>query len=771
MPVRAESRWLVRAVAGAAALLGLLVVLSPPRPPARPSPRLSAQASRHDVRILRDTWGVPHVFGKTDADTAYGLAWAHAEDDFPTIQGALLAARGRLASVLGPEGAPNDYLVGLLRVWDVVEAGYGRDLSPEARAICEAYADGINHYAARHPGAALPGLYPVRGQDVVAGFVHKLPLFFGLDKVLTQIFGPARPRPSSLLAANRRDEEAALGSNTIAVSPRRSADGYTRLAVNSHQPWAGPVAWYEVHLRSEQGWDMVGGVFPGSPVVLHGHNRDLGWAHTVNRPHLIDVYLLETNPQNPNQYRFDGVWRELEVRRVPIEVKLLGPLHWTFEREALWSVHGPVVRRPHGTYAIRFAGLGEVRQVEQWYRMNRARNLEEWHAAMRMGALPMFNCGYADREGNIEYVYNARLPRRRGASEEAGYLRGDTSATLWTEYLPFEELPRVTNPPSGFVVNSNSSPFEATLGPGNPDPARYPGDLGIETHLTNRALRALELFGGDEPITREAFDRYKFDTAYSPRSTTARRFHELLDGRLPEDALVREAADLLRRWDLNTDPGNPAAALALLTLKPKDDDQSPPLERFALLSRLEEAAQTLQRTFGRLDVPWGEVQRLRRGAVDLPLDGGPDTLHAVYARRAGDGRLVGWAGDSYVLQVEWDRGGEVHSRSIHQYGSATLDERSPHYADQAPLFARHELKPVWRDETEIRRHLEREYRPGQEGPESHPRATPERLPVASASSRGSPAPLEIRARRPALARGGERDAALRVGHPEREREE
>jgi penicillin amidase/acyl-homoserine-lactone acylase len=381
---------------------------------------------------------------------------------------------------------------------------------------------------------------------------------------------------------------------------------------------------------------MVGGVFPGAPVVLHGHNRDLGWAHTVNRPRLIDVYVLETNPANPNQYRFDGAWRDLEVRTVPIEVKLFGPLRWTFSRETLWSVHGPVVRRPHGTYAIRFAGMGEVRQVEQWYRMNRARSLEEWHAAMRMGALPMFNCGYADRNGNIEYLYNARLPRRTGSDE--GYLAGDTSPALWTEYLSFDELPRVTNPPSGFVINSNSSPFQATLGPGNPDPARYPPSLGIETHLTNRAQRALELFGGDASLTREAFDRYKFDTAYSPRSTTARRFHEIMDGPLPDDPLIREAADVLRRWNLDTDIANPATALALLTLRPGDGDQPPPLERFALLARLEDAARTLKQRHARLDVPWGEVHRLRRGRLDLPVGGGPDTLHAVYARPAADGR-------------------------------------------------------------------------------------------------------------------------------------
>jgi len=270
------------------------------------TPRTVAPVSattHYDVRILRDTWGVPHIFGKTDADVAYGLAWANAEDDFATIQGALLAARGRLASVYGEAAAPNDYMVQLLRVWDTVNARYESDLSPETRAVCEAYAHGLNAYAAQHPNRALPGLYPATGKDVVAGFVHKVPLFFGLDRTLRELFEDA-PRPGRRSVQN--GPEAPIGSNAFAVAPSRAADGATRLAINSHQPWEGPVAWYEVHLHSEEGWDMVGGLFPGSPVIAHGHNRDLGWAHTVNRPDLIDVFVLDVNPANPNQYRFDG---------------------------------------------------------------------------------------------------------------------------------------------------------------------------------------------------------------------------------------------------------------------------------------------------------------------------------------------------------------------------------------------------------------------------------------------------------------------------------
>jgi acyl-homoserine-lactone acylase len=689
-----------------------------------PSASGPGAGSRRDARILRDTWGVPHVFGKTDADAAFGLAYAQAEDDFATVQGVILAARGRLASVFGPAGAPNDYMVALLRIEDTVDSQYTTRLAPETRALCDGYAEGINLYAARHPDRVLPGVLPVRGRDVVAGFVHKVPLFFNLPRTLGEILGPARARRVS-----RRGEttpptpvsapDEPRGSNAFAVAPRRSADGWTRLVVNSHQPWEGPVAWYEAHLHSEEGWDAVGGLFPGSPVVLHGHNRRLGWAHTVNFPDLVDVYVLDVDPGDPSRYRFDGSWRTLETRLAPIDVKLLGPLHWTFRREVLWSVHGPVLRTAHGTYAIRFAGLGDAGQVEAWYRMNKAGSFAEWEAALRPGAIPMMNCVYADATGRVAYVYNARLPLRSPAYDWSQYLPGDTSETLWTAYLPWDLLPRVVDPASGFVQSCNGTPFRATTGASNPEPSAFPSAFGIENRLTNRTRRALELLGGDDSISRSELEAYKFDLAYSTASNVAAGWRELLAAPASYDPGESEALDVLRRWDLRADGANRSAALALMTLGPGDHD-SPAATGPQMLARLRRAARELRRAHGRIDPPLADVQRLRRGAVSLGLGGGPDLLRAVYTRPDGEGRRVAVAGDSYILFVEWDPEGGVHSRSIQPYGSATREARSLHFADQAPLFARQELKPVWMDEAEIRRHLEREYRPGEERPPPPP---------------------------------------------------
>jgi len=673
-------------------------------------------APQHDVRILRDGFGVPHVFGKTDADVAFGLAYAHAEDDFATIQDVVFGVRGKLASERGPRAASNDYIVALLGVWKDVERGWERDLDPRTRALLDAYAAGVTYYAELHPHEVWDGLLPVRGQDVLAGFVLRSPFFFGLDRTLRDLYRSGGAEGDAAQVAAIPFAAPTIGSNTFAVAPSRAADGRAHLLVNSHQPWSGPVAWYEAHVHSDEGWDAVGGIFPGSPVILHGHNRNLGWAFTVNSPDLVDVYRLTINPQNKNQYWFDGTWRDLAVERVAIRVKLFGFLPFTADRTVLRSVQGPVLRLRHGTFAIRYAGMGEVRQVEQWYRMNRAANFDEWLGAMRMQAIPSLNAGYADRSGRIGYFYNAKLPMRAPGYDWAGIVPGDTSATLWSEFLPWGALPQVLNPPSGFVQNCNSSPFETTLGAGNPTPEAFPASAGIETHMTNRALRALEQLGADSSLTEEELRAIKFDVTVSERSELfgyLERALAAVDAAGVEPrSLEASAAALLRSWDRRADSSNRATTLAILTLYPlieaRHDGRPDPDPR----ASLRETARMLMRRHGRLDPPWSWVNRMRRGALGLGVDGAPDVLHAVEGPLADD-RVAADAGDGLMFFVSFGKDG-VRSESLHQYGSATSRPKSPHYADQVPLFALHQLKPVWMEESEIRAHLEREYRPGEE---------------------------------------------------------
>lgn len=449
-------------------------------------------------------------------------------------------------------------------------------------------------------------------------------------------------------------------------------------------------------------------------MIFLGHDENKGWCHTINRPDLADVYRLEINPANPNQYRFDGQWRDLERGTAKITVRLLGPVHWTFQRELLWSVQGPVFRTADGAYAIRFAGYGEIAQIEQWYRMNKARNVEEFLAAMRLQKLTSLNTVYADKAGNLFYLYNGNFPIRAEGYDWRACVPGNTTETLWKGFYPFEKLPRVLNPSSGFIQSCNSTPFRTTDGEGNPRPEDFPSAMGIETHMTNRALRAIETYGADPSITRREFLDYKFDKTYSKSSWMAACLAKLFAEPVPEDPLLKEGLELLRGWDRTVTPDNRAAALAVLTA-----------ECFTTLTRtgevvgnpmegLRKAVAVLMEHHGRLDVPWEEMMRLRHGRVDLGLGGGPDCLRAVDVSLQKDGTFNGVNGDCYVLMVEWDQAGKVSSRSIHQFGSATLDPGSPHYTDQSPLFAREEFKPVWLEESDIRAHLECEYRPGGE---------------------------------------------------------
>ena len=676
---------------------------------------------KYDVRILRDTWGVPHIFGKTDADVAYGLAYANCEDDWTNMEDNILIARAQLASARGKDWAKFDYIVQFFRVREFVEQKYAKELSPEVRTLVEAYADGINCYAAKNPKMMPYIPLPVTGKDVVVAAAMKAPFFYGLEEDLTTLFGEKGGASvgkkgteiTKALCENPYTNGYPIGSNSWAVGRNRSADGAVRLAVNSHMPWTGPVTFYEAHLHSEQGWNMIGGTFPGGPMIFLGHDDNKGWCHTINRPDLDDMYKLEINPDNPNQYKFDGAWRDLETGTARIRVKLLGPISWTFKREMLWSVHGPAVRRPDGVFAITFAGYGEIGQLEQWYRMNKARNLDEFREAMRLNKLSSLNTLYADKDGSLFYAYNAQFPVRAEGFDWKGILPGDTSKALWNGVMPFDQLPQIANPPSGFIQTCNSSPYRTTDGEGNPKPESFSSTMGIETEMTNRGLRALETYGKDPSITREAFYAYKYDKTYSSDSLMAKCIAALAEAKLPDDPQVQQAAKMILGWDRTTAKDSSAAALAVLAFESYIDSWDGKGKPKDPVPYVKDAASKLMQTFGRLDVPWQDMMRLRRGKTDLGLGGGPDCLRAVDVKRTADGRFEGVNGDCYILLAEWDKEGKVHSESIHQFGSATLDAQSPHYADQAPLFAEEKMKPTLLTEADIKAHLEREYRPGQ----------------------------------------------------------
>lgn len=703
------------------ALLGVAIWLWTPAPAAFDRAAAMKAAEAYDARIIRDRFGVPHIYGPRDADVAFGLAYAHAEDDWATIEEVIFFSRGTLAQRNGKDAAIPDYLVAALGVWSAIDEKYDRDLSPATRAMVEGYAAGINLWCAEDRNRCAPGAAPVSGQDVIAGFVARTPFFYGLDENLTALFeGDEKTQEAaraSRQALLRVPPGAETGSNAMAVAPSRADDGHTRLMVNSHQPYEGPVAWYEARVKSDEGWDMIGGLFPGAPMILVGAGPNLGWAHTVNKPDLFDAYALSVDDlEKPTKYMFDGAWRDLEIEPAKFRVKLFGPFSLPVTRRTYRSVHGPVFPTEHGVYAVSFGGMGDVRAAEQWYRKNKATNFDEWRSAMEMGAIPSLNAVYADAAGNIAYYYNAAIPERDETFDWSGILPGDTSAALWKGRRPFSDVPSVVNPESGYVVNANHSPFETSGEGDNPVATDFPPHYGVIIRRTNRGLRIQELYGSDPEISEDEFLSYRMDIAYAQGSRVMETVEALIDGHMPGDPLLDEAVATLQRWDRTAARESRGAALALLTAQRARgyllNDKGPREEDFE--AALRETAQALQKNFGRLDPEWREVMRFKRGEIDTEIDGGPDTLRAVWPTGdIADGPVRAAGGDTYILYADWpDGGGDPEIRTIHQYGAATLDASSPHYADQAPIFLRGEWKSPPMTLDAVASEATRDYRPG-----------------------------------------------------------
>lgn len=644
----------------------------------RPTPA-AAPTRAYEPTITRDAYGVATVRGRDDAEAAYGVALAHAEDNFATIQLVVLAGRGRLGAHLGRDGAQSDFLWHLLNIRQAVADGYETQLSPEFRALIEAYAAGLNAYGVAHPDEVLPGAANVTGRDVAAGSALTLPLFWGFERVLGALVDEAS-HPCAVQEAEAETSD--WGSNAFAVAPSRSADGHTRLIVNSHQPWDGPVAWYEVGVESDSGWRMHGGLFPGAPFPVLGTNGDLGWAATVNLPDLADLYRLTTDDTHRGQYFYDGAWRRFETRTVWLWVKM-GWFTIPAPRTLRYSVHGPAFRTADGWVAVRYAGAGELRALEQFYRMGKARDFAEWRAAMEMRAIPSFNFIYADAGGQIGYLYNARLPRRAEGHDWAGCVAGDTSATLWRDedWLPAPEL---IAPRSGWLYSTNGAPWSATDPAADMNAEDWPDATPhIETYITNRGHRAVELLSPLARISDEQLLDAKFDLSYSQRSAMADNIAAILASGDPE---LADAQAVLRRWDFRADSANTAAPLALLMNYPIYNATRMRRPRPEPTDTVRDAGAYLMQHYGRLDPEWGDVLRLRRGEVDLPLDGGPDTLHAIRWTPDPDGRLRADFGDGFMMVMDWAPDGTLTTRVISQWGVSSHPD-SPHYADQAPLYA------------------------------------------------------------------------------------
>jgi penicillin amidase len=683
------------------------------------------------ITIYRDDYGVPHVYAPTDAACAFGYMYAQAEDNFWQIEDSYIRSLGRASEVYGDKTLADDELVRALEIPRLAQAEYAQLPAP-TKTLIEGATDGLNYFLAHNPQVKprlLTHFEPWYGLAF-----NRYALYFqfiyrrsGLRteeiKTVTEpgVKGRTVGGERTVLADDYNPAET-QGSNMWAIAPAKSADGHALLFINPHQPFFGTGQWYEGHVHSDEGWDMSGASFFGSVLPTIGHNEFLGWSHTVNAPDIVDVWEEAFDkPDDPLAYRYDGVYRQATEWSDSVKIKTDAGIierKFTFRK----TVHGPIVAKREGKWlSVKMARFEEGGQLDEWYNMTRARNLDEFKKAMSVTAVPMFNAVYADREGNIFYVYNGAVPRRSPKYDWSKPVDGSTSETEWHGYHAFSELPQVTNPKAGFVQNCNSTPFLTTIFE-NPDPSQFPKYMVGEGD-TARARISRRILWNKDKFTFDELARAGFNTYVIQAET--------------------ELSDLAKAWEKAPSPKAAEAYAELENWDHVSRTTSVPMTLFMLwhekqygtavihaekkqdpVQSLEQVIDDLTGTFGSWRVAWGEVNRLERrqsggeelfrdDLKSLPVAGAPGDVGIVfnfYARPEKDQkRRYGVAGHSFISVVDFRP--EVQARSILVFGENS-DPRSPHYFDQSELYARQEFKPAYFTLAEIKAHAEKTYHPG-----------------------------------------------------------
>ncbi|MCS6905219.1 MAG: penicillin acylase family protein [Bacteroidia bacterium] len=642
------------------------------------------------ITIARDTFGIPHVFAPTDREVAYGLAWAYAEDRFETLQDALILARCRQAEIRGLKGITRDFFVQWVKAREIAHKEYhllGEDFKP----ILNGYVQGLNAYAAKYPKKVLlKNLFPINEIDLLAGLVTILSGMVGLADALKFTL---KGKPDEYI---QRPGE----SNGFAIKSTFSKEGKTYLCINPHMPFEGTITFYEAHVCSDEGWNILGGFMPGMVGPGIGCNGHLAWTHTFNWPDYVDIYKLNMHPQNKKLYRFDGVWHALEISKARFKIKI-GPFLIPISKNIYYSVYGPVIKSKRIYYTFRYSQNKPVLALEQWYRMGKAQNLQEYKAAMRYQSIPLFNCIYADKEDNIYYLFNGLIPIRNEKFNWQKCLIGDTSANRWTRYLSFEELPQIENPKCGYIYNTNNPPFKATCEKENLSYENYPENAAFYWNReNNRDFRFRELIQNKTSLSLEELKAIKYDIqypSYGPIHRTISNIQNLDTSKYPK---IKEGIKIIQNWNLRGDAENKQAAFTLVTFYEifkimgagfLELETGLDVPTQIAIKGIKRAQRKMRRYYGSLEVPLKEVQKVFRGNLALPLQGVPEGLAPVYTQQSKKSLLHVIGGDNYTAFITFSNGKLEKIESISPYG-ASYDPKSPHYSDQTPLFVKNKTK-------------------------------------------------------------------------------
>lgn len=660
-----------------------------------------------NITIVRDSFGIPHIFAKTDAEVAYGLAWANAEDAFEISQDLIYAAKGYMGCKDGISGAKIDFFVHAIAARELVEKKFDTDLSPEFKKYLNGYVQGLNAYAAAHPEEVkIKQAFPVTSKDIVTAYVV---VMSALSWVHNNISDAIAGKYDYVPLEFPKHLMPNVGSNAFALNSTKTADGKTYLCINPHLQMEGQFSFYEAHLQSEEGLNIAGCMFQGSTSLAMGVNENLGWGMTWNTFDKVDVFKLNMHPKKKLEYEFDGKWEKLEKRQVWLKVNVSkkGKFILPVKKMAYWSRYGLTVKsdKSNNYYSIRFPANTTIKTGEQLYKMNKAKNYNEFWHAIRTHAITLFNIVYADKEDNIFYIHHGMMPERDTTINWSGLIAGNTSATLWTKLIPLDSMPKTINPECGYVFNTNNTPFHASAVECSENGYCYtsrklmderPGD-------NNRAQRFTEIISSKDKFSLNDIKNLKFDVTISTQGAFANSIKPLFELSKEKYPHLAEAIDILKKWNRQAEITEYAPSLLGLVLKAVfekyhwDDANfvigfSVPEEEWAY--HLANVCDSLRAHYGTIKVEWGTINRLVRGNKDMPLRGFPDVLSPCYPTRMKD-RFAFKAkhGDTYTMFAAFGKNGVENLQALQPLGNS-LNPKSPHYNDQMELFSRQEMRQI-----------------------------------------------------------------------------
>jgi acyl-homoserine-lactone acylase len=675
--------------------LGLLLVLT--------LNSRSFSSSPKSTEILWDSYGVPHIYGVDNRSAFKAFGWAQMHSHGDLLLRLYGQARGRAAEYWGEDYLESDQWVVTMGIPERAKTWYGQQ-NGTFRSYLDAFAAGINAYAEEHPELIddqVEVVLPVTGADILAHVQRVLNFTFVVD-------------PETITDFSQQPEQS-KGSNGWAIAPSRSSNENAMLLANPHLPWSDLFLWYEAQITAP-GIDAYGATLVGIPVLAIAFNDNLGWTHTVNTFDGWDLYELTLSG---NGYLFDGKIRDLEQKTAEIKVKQQDGSLQSQQLTIQSSVHGPLIKKEQQkALALRVVGLDRPRVLEQWWDMAKANNFKRFEAVLKRLQLPMFTVMYADREGHIMHLFNGQVPIRAQGDFEywQGIIPGDTSDTLWTKIHPYQDLPRVVDPPSGWLQNANDPPWTTTF-PSAIDPDDYPAYIAPR-YMDFRPQRSARMLAEDSKISFQEMIADK----HSTRMEMADR---LLDDLIPAlrqegSQLALEVADVLTKWDRQANANSRGAVLFVAWVEQANFDtlfrqpwqENSPRNTPDGLANPQKAIGTLLKVankvktdYGSLDVPWGEVFRLQNGNINLPANGGSGGLgifRVVDFEPIDRKRFQGVQGDSFVAAIEFSQ--PVKAMALTTYGNSTQSNSSS--SAQLKLFAQKKLRPIWRSLPEVEAHLD-----------------------------------------------------------------